>query len=72
MADVKLVLIYTHGANDPNLGGAGGYGLVLSYKGKRKEVSGGFRSTTNSRMEIYASIKALESLNESCKASLRF
>ncbi len=68
--EVKQILIYTDGACDPNPGGSGGYGIVLSYKGKRKEVSGGFRSTTNNRMEIYAAIKALESLKEPCEVTL--
>lgn len=71
MADeIKQVLIYTDGACEPNPGGPGGYGIVLEYKGKRKEISGGFRSTTNNRMEIYAAIKALESLREPCHVIL--
>jgi ribonuclease HI len=68
--EVKQVLIYTDGACNPNPTGPGGYGVVLVYNGKRKEISGGFRSTTNNRMEIYAAIKALESLKEPCQVML--
>jgi hypothetical protein len=55
------VKIYTDGGCDPNPGGPGGYGVVLLHSQKRTEISGGFRSTTNNRMEIYAAIKGLES-----------
>lgn len=68
--DVKHVLIYTDGACDPNPGGPGGYGILLIYNEKRKEISGGFRSTTSNRMEVYAAIKALESLKEPCRVTL--
>ena len=69
-SETKHVLIYTDGACDPNPGGAGGYGVILNYNGKKKELSGGFCSTTNNRMEIYAAIKALESLREPCQVTL--
>jgi ribonuclease HI len=46
--------------------GPGGYGVVLLAKSDRKELSGGFRHTTNNRMEILAAIKALEALKEPC------
>ncbi len=65
----KQVIIYTDGACDPNPG-RGGYGAVLLYGQVRKEVSGGLRQTTNNRMEIYAAIKGLEMLKESCKVTL--
>ena len=67
--DKKAVIIYTDGACQPNPG-VGGYGIVLMYKNTRKEVSGGFRFTTNNRMEIYAVIKGLEILKEACKVTL--
>ncbi|HLE92646.1 MAG TPA: RNase H family protein, partial [Anaerolineales bacterium] len=57
--ELKYVTIYTDGACDPNPGGPGGYGIVLTYEKRQKEISGGFRSTTNNRMEIYAAIKGL-------------
>jgi len=68
--EVKHVEIYTDGACDPNPGGAGGYGVILTFGCKQKEVSGGFRSTTNNRMEIYAAVKGLEALKTPCKVTL--
>jgi ribonuclease HI len=67
--ELKPVVIYTDGACQGNPG-TGGYGVVLFYEGRRKELSGGFRLTTNNRMEIYAAIKALEALNQPCKVTL--
>ncbi len=70
MADEKKeVVIYTDGACEPNPG-AGGYGAVLLFENRRREISGGFRHTTNNRMEVYAAIKSLEALKESCKVTL--
>lgn len=63
------VKIYTDGGCDPNPG-PGGYGAVLLHPHKRTEASGGFRSTTNNRMEIYAAIKGLELLPSSCQVTL--
>lgn len=68
-SEIKHVLVYTDGACDPNPG-AGGYGVILDYNGRRKELSGGFRSTTNNRMEVYAAIIGLESLREPCQVTL--
>ncbi len=53
--------VYTDGASAGNPG-PGGYGVVIETGGKRKELSGGFRRTTNNRMEIYAAIMGLEAL----------
>jgi ribonuclease HI len=64
------VKIYTDGGCDPNPGGPGGYGVVLLHSQKRVEASGGFRSTTNNRMEIYAAIKGLELLTPPCQVIL--
>ena len=69
MDDLKQVTIYTDGGCDPNPG-PGGYGVVLLYGGHRKELSGGFRRTTNNRMEIYAAIQGLEALKEPCQVTL--
>jgi len=63
------VEIYTDGGCEPNPG-VGGYGVVLVHPRKRTELSGGFRSTTNNRMEIYAAIKGLELLTQPCKVTL--
>ena len=53
------VEIYTDGGCGPNPG-SGGYGVVVLHPKKRAEARGGFRSTTNSRMEIHAAIKGLQ------------
>ena len=65
----QYVEIYTDGGCEPNPG-AGGYGVVLLHPRKRAEISGGFRLTTNNRMEIYAGIKGLELLKRPCKVTL--
>jgi ribonuclease HI len=56
--------IYTDGACSGNPG-PGGYGAVLLFKNHRKEISGGFRKTTNNRMELLAVILALEAIKVS-------
>ena len=66
----KQVTIYTDGACDPNPGGPGGYGVVIVSGGKKKELSDGFRATTNNRMEVYAAIKGLEALKTPCQVTL--
>ena len=58
-----MVVIYTDGSSRGNPG-PGGYGAVLKYKALRKELSGGFRSTTNNRMELLAVIKGLQALKK--------
>jgi len=57
------IIIYTDGAARGNPG-PGGYGVVLMSGKHRKELSGGFRLTTNNRMELLAVIKALEALKK--------
>lgn len=69
MEQVKEITIYTDGACLGNPG-PGGYGVVLLYQGRRKELSGGFLETTNNRMEIMAAIVGLKSLKESCRVTL--
>lgn len=66
---MKKIDIYTDGACSGNPG-AGGYGIVMLYKGARKELSRGYRITTNNRMEMLAVIKALECLKEPCQVTL--
>ncbi|MBI5384742.1 MAG: ribonuclease HI [Verrucomicrobia bacterium] len=63
------VEIYTDGGCEPNPG-PGGYGVVLLHPKKRAEASGGFRLTTNNRMEIFAAIKGLEMLKQPCRVTL--
>jgi ribonuclease HI len=53
--------IFTDGSARGNPG-PGGYGAILRFQGKVKELNGGFRRTTNNRMELLAVIIALESL----------
>jgi ribonuclease HI len=62
---VPDVRIYTDGACIRNPG-PGGYGVVLIYDKHRKELSGGFRRTTNNRMEIMAAIVGLQALKKRC------
>ena len=57
--------IYTDGACRGNPG-PGGYGVVLISNGRKKELSGGFRKTTNNRMELLACIEGLRSLRRPC------
>lgn len=58
----KELVIYTDGASRGNPG-PGGYGAILQWGGSRKELSAGYRRTTNNRMELMAVIAALEALN---------
>ena len=58
------IKIYTDGACIGNPG-PGGYGAVLLFKKHRKEISGGFRKTTNNRMELLAVILSLEAIKNS-------
>jgi len=58
------LMIYTDGAARGNPG-PGGYGIVLIWGQKRKEISAGYRLTTNNRMELMAVIVALQSLTKS-------
>ena len=69
MTDLRQVVIYTDGACSGNPG-PGGYGVVMLYNGYRKELSGGFRLTTNNRMEMLAVIEALRSLKDRCAVTL--
>jgi ribonuclease HI len=65
-----VVEIYTDGACSGNPG-PGGWGAVLSYGGRSKELSGGEAApTTNNRMELMAAIQALESLKRPSKVRL--
>jgi len=66
---VKEVTIWTDGACSGNPG-PGGWGAILEYKGKRLELSGGEKQTTNNRMELLAAIRALEKLKEPCIVTL--
>ena len=67
--------IYTDGAARGNPEGPGGYGTVLEYRDTKgnlhtKDLSQGFRKTTNNRMELMAAIAGLEALNRPCQVNL--
>ena len=66
---MKEVTIYTDGACRGNPG-PGGYGAILIYGQHKKAVSGGFRHTTNNRMEMTAVIAGLKALTKQCKVNL--
>ncbi|MBQ9112210.1 MAG: ribonuclease HI [Clostridia bacterium] len=66
---MKHVDIYTDGACRGNPG-RGGWGAILVFGGKEKEMSGGEPMTTNNRMELMAAIRALEALKEPCEVTL--
>ena len=55
--------IYTDGASRGNPG-PGGYGVVLMYNSHKKELSKGFKKTTNNRMELMAVIAAVQALTK--------
>jgi ribonuclease HI len=61
--------IWTDGACVVNPG-PGGYGIVFEYQGQKWEKAGGFRLTTNNRMEIMGALVALETIPEKCKATI--
>lgn len=63
------VEIWTDGACSGNPG-PGGWGAILSYKGKERELSGGEALTTNNRMELMGAISALETLTRPCTVAL--
>src|SRR5690554_884145 len=65
----KQVSIYTDGSCLGNPG-PGGYGVVIEYGPHRKELSGGYRLTTNNRMELLAAIKGLQALKRPCSVVL--
>lgn len=66
---MKHVNIYTDGACRGNPG-KGGWGAILKYGDRIKEISGGERETTNNRMELTAAIEALKLLKEPCQVTL--
>ncbi len=66
---MKFVEIFTDGACSGNPG-SGGFGAILKYGEVTKEISEGYKLTTNNRMELLAAITALEMLKEPCKVDL--
>ncbi|MCQ2977392.1 MAG: ribonuclease HI [archaeon] len=66
---MKEVTLYTDGACSGNPG-PGGYGAVLIYKDTVKELSEGFKETTNNRMELLSVVVGLRCLKEKCKVDI--
>ena len=66
---MKQVTIYTDGACSGNPG-PGGWGAILEWNGREKELSGGERETTNNRMGLSGVIFALSALKEPCAVDL--
>ncbi len=66
---MKEVQIYTDGACSGNPG-PGGWGAILVFGGREKELSGGEIATTNNRMELSGAIEALRALKEPCRVTL--
>ena len=66
---MKEVTVYTDGACSGNPG-PGGWGAILRYGDKEKELCGGEKETTNNRMELTAIIEALKALKERCRVTL--
>lgn len=62
MSSKAHITIYTDGSSRGNPG-PGGYGVILMYGQHRKELSHGFRMTTNNRMELMAVIEGIKALN---------
>ena len=69
MVDKPKVMIYTDGACSGNPG-PGGWGALLRFGSREKELSGSERKTTNNRMEITAAVMALKALKEPCQADI--
>ena len=68
-ADNGFVDVFTDGACSGNPG-PGGWGALLRYQGKERELHGGEPDTTNNRMELMAAIQALESLKRPVQVRL--
>jgi len=66
---IPIVEIYTDGACSGNPG-PGGYGAILKHGSHEKEISGGYRLTTNNRMELTAVIKSLQELKKPCSVTI--
>ncbi len=68
-AQPGAVTVYTDGGCKGNPG-PGGWGALLIYSGREREIWGGERLTTNNRMELMAAIMALETLKRACRVAL--
>jgi ribonuclease HI len=68
-ADSEFVDLFTDGACSGNPG-PGGWGVVMRWKGKERELCGGEPDTTNNRMELMAAIRGLETLKRPVRARI--
>ena len=74
--DLAHVNIYTDGSARGNPNGPGGYGAVLEFVDSKgtlhtRQLSRGYRQTTNNRMELMAAVAGLEALTKPCRVDLR-
>lgn len=69
LAKPNTVTIYADGACQGNPG-PGGYGVILVYGDRRKALSGGYKCTTNNRMELTAAITGLSALKRACNVRI--
>ena len=69
MNELRHITVYTDGSCIGNPG-PGGYGVVVLFGNNRRELSGGYRKTTNNRMEILAAIVGLGVLKEKCRVTV--
>lgn len=70
MSLIPGIEIYTDGACSPNPG-QGGFGVIILQDGRRTELAGGFRKTTNNRMEILAAVEGLAAVMKGRETGLR-
>ena len=68
-ATLPHVVVHTDGACSGNPG-PGGWGAILSFGDREKELKGGEANTTNNRMELMAAIAALEALKRPCRVDI--
>lgn len=67
--EIPIIDLYTDGGAEPNPG-KGGFGVILSYKGRTKEFFEGYELTTNNRMELMAVIFGLERIKTKAKVTV--
>ena len=66
---MKKITLFSDGSALGNPG-PGGYGVILRYKGKERELSGSEMHTTNNRMELLGVIEGLKALKEGCEVEI--
>ncbi|MCW8837763.1 MAG: ribonuclease HI [Thiovulaceae bacterium] len=66
---MKKIILFSDGSALGNPG-PGGYGVVLRYGNKERELSGGEAHTTNNRMELLGAIEGLRALKEPCEVEI--